>query len=69
MILNETAYFGKGTIAGGSPIDTAKVIRIIIENLEFADVISLEEKTGVVDYRGTDDFINDGGSHRQLRDH
>ncbi|MBU5363822.1 lactaldehyde reductase [Enterococcus devriesei] len=33
-------------IGGGSPIDTAKAIGIIVENPEFADVISLEGEAG-----------------------
>lgn len=33
-------------IGGGSPIDTAKAIGIIVENPEFADVISLEGEVG-----------------------
>ncbi len=31
-------------IGGGSPIDTAKAIGIIVENPEFSDVVSLEAK-------------------------
>lgn len=34
------------TIGGGSPIDTAKAIGIIVENPEFADVVSLEGEVG-----------------------
>ncbi len=33
-------------IGGGSPIDTAKAIGIIVENPEFADVVSLEGEVG-----------------------
>ena len=33
-------------IGGGSPIDTAKAIGIIVENPEFSDVVSLEGEVG-----------------------
>ena len=47
IMLNETSYHGAGAdyivaIGGGSSMDTAKAIGIIIANPEFEDVRSLE---------------------------
>lgn len=58
-------------IGGGSPIDTAKAIGIIVENPEFADVVSLEgevgTKSGITDFSDPDDFRDGCGSNDQLR--
>lgn len=59
-------------IGGGSPQDTAKGIGIIINNPEFADVVSLEgvaptKNKSVPGHCGCDDCRNRGRNHHQLR--
>ena len=62
------------TIGGGSSMDTAKAIGIIVENPEFADVRSLEgvaptKKHATFTNRRPDDGGHRGGGHDQLRHH
>ncbi len=61
-------------VGGGSSMDTAKAIGIIIANPEYEDVRSLEgvaptKKTKRTDYRGSHHSRYGSGSYHQLRDH
>ena len=63
-------------IGGGSPTDTSKAIGIIINNPEFADVVSLEGcaacrdlQTVRTDHRDSDHGGNRGRGDDQLRHH